>query len=112
MTIGSQREEMRLVEGAQDIHVKMGSSRIGEGPSPENVDVLRTEVILDGAPFCAAEFHRRGTSSEVWERALREVERAGRAADTAMERLISWLRVRHGQVWLGIYGEAVRRLGS
>jgi hypothetical protein len=105
------RDEMPLVEGAQDIHVTMGSSS-NEGPTLENVDVLRVEVILEAATFGAADFHGPGTSPEVWERAKRDVEGAGRAADTAMERLISWIRARHGQVWLGLYGEDVRRVGS
>jgi hypothetical protein len=107
-----ERDEMPLVEGAQDIHVTMGSRSMGEGPTLDNVDVLRAEVILDAATFGAADFHGGGTASQVWERAKREVEDAGRAADAAIERLISWIRVRHGQVWLGLYGEDVRRVGS
>src|SRR5450755_373441 len=69
-----ERDEMALVEGAQDIHVTMGSGSISEGPTLEKVDVLRAEVILDAATFGAADFHGRGASSEVWERAKREVE--------------------------------------
>jgi hypothetical protein len=45
------RDEVPLVEGAQDIHVTMSSSSVGEGPTLENVDVLRAEVVIDGATF-------------------------------------------------------------
>lgn len=105
------RQSLPPVHKRGDIYVTGSVRRAGSSPGLP-VDVLRAEVILTNASFCAHDFRDRLASPDVWERAEEEIRQAGDAADVAVQRLVEWSRVTLGQSWLGIYGEQVQRVCS
>jgi hypothetical protein len=107
------REPMPLIEGAQDIFVVLSHGPADPSEShPVTIDLLRVEATGD-FDLAASEYGAKGgASEEVWNRATAAMDAGGRAADSVIELLISWTRVRHRQVWLGLYGEGGERVGS
>jgi hypothetical protein len=104
------RDEIPQAEGTKQIFVVM-SDNAAESPLT-SVDLLRVEAINCDASFGAPDFSGYGAPEDVQERARAEVERAAKAADTAVERLLAWTRVKQGQTWLGLAGEQAHRVGS
>lgn len=108
------REAMPPVHAGQDVFVVLSSSPVEPSPTqPVAIDMLRVEVLTE-APLSASEYdgERGGAHQDVWDRANAVMEKAGKAGDLVIERLLAWSRVRYNQTWLGLDGEAPERVGS
>jgi hypothetical protein len=107
------REPMPLLDGAQDLHVTLSVTPVHPTETAGvKVDLVRVVVHHDAQLSVADYAAEGGASQAVWEVANAAMDAAGVAADTAVERLVAWSRVRRGQTWLGLYGERVQRIGS
>jgi hypothetical protein len=104
------RDTIEQAAGTKQIFVTMVDNS-AESPLT-SIDLLRVDAVIREATFAADDFEGYGAPKEVSERANAEVERAAKAADTAVERLLAWTRVSNGQTWLGLAGEQVHRVGS
>lgn len=103
------RENFPVPEGAREIFAEL---QLGGASDLKEVHTLRVEVVIPHAAFQASDFGEHGVRPDVLDRARRDTSRAGNAADRAVEGLLAWVRVRHHQAWLGLFGESANRSGA